>query len=804
MAAKSAKNKKLYHEPWVQRKVMAGLIAGRGGGGRRGRVLGWLGVAAGTLVVLCGLAVLHAAGGGRRGALLERPAAAGAAAGAAGDLEDPFYERNAQLDARQREIDEARAQILAAVLAQDARTAKGAMQSLYMESDAAPSGAMLQEYWKDFTALPPSHRPGLGSAASPADLDARIRRLRTRSARLGAVARTAETAEQRAAEEEAGEEDDMAVGARSTQLDELSGTMAGGDGTMAGDGLMAAGGSAAGSASMAGGGSMASSITPCVLDDYEGGWDPCGGNMATGGLQADGGHLFNRGRMAARGGGTMAAGAGLMAGDGLLSDPSSTLADDNILANENLLSSHPNLLSSYGSYKVPARVSLLAQQPRDAPAPATADEATSADSKGDAQARGRGAIFVDRFVPAWRPWRECGSATGPETQAVCRAMKEMGERGEDGMGGAALYAFRAVPAQSLREVQSAMGRQQRLASKELSSALEPLNVMQAELNLERLRLVRALLLPELRVEGEVGDEGQEAAEQPVLMVEEDGRLVRAVLYTSISNGSDGGFNAPYDLNGDGQYVDNWAKVSTDWSYTQPRGGYLSPMPGSNPGPDSMGGRPPVMWKNRGSPRMTALTGSVPAWTQSPWLSIFSDASARKVRGAAVSKALGLDLTDTVAPAQADTPTADLIPDYQRVAAKNSPEHTRFEYAPPRDSGVDCHTLSGDGCKEGARQGASVTGTPLTIEYHPLRLVPESKFVKGKNVEEVAAEAEAERAREAREEDANYLNDADFPKDLDEFEARRAGKMYIHTYMHTYMHTYIHTCIHTYMHTYIHT
>jgi hypothetical protein len=148
-------------------------------------------------------------------------------------------------------------------------------------------------------------------------------------------------------------------------------------------------------------------------------------------------------------------------------------------------------------------------------------------------------------------------------------MTEMGERGQDGMGGPALYAFTPVPAQSLREERSVMGRQQRLASKELSSVLEPLNLMQAQLNLERLRLVRALLLPELKVEGRVGGKGEEeVAEKPVMMVEEDGRLVRAVLYTDISNGSDGGFNAPYDLNGDGQYVDNWAKVSTDWSYTQ--------------------------------------------------------------------------------------------------------------------------------------------------------------------------------------------------------------------------------------------
>jgi hypothetical protein len=36
--------------------------------------------------------------------------------------------------------------------------------------------------------------------------------------------------------------------------------------------------------------------------------------------------------------------------------------------------------------------------------------------------------------------------------------------------------------------------------------------------------------------------------------------------------------------------------------------------------------------------MTKLTGNVPAWTQSPFLSIFSDASARKVRGSAFTKA----------------------------------------------------------------------------------------------------------------------------------------------------------------------
>ena len=247
-----------------------------------------------------------------------------------------------------------------------------------------------------------------------------------------------------------------------------------------------------------------------------------------------------------------------------------------------------------------------------------------------------------------------------------------------------------------------------------------------------------------------------------------------MLYTDISNGSDGGFNAPYDLNGDGQYVDNWAKVSTDWSYTQPAGGYLSPMPGSNPGPDNMGGSPYVAWKSAGE-RLTKLTGSVPDWTQSPWLSVFSDASARKIRDSPVMKALGgMDLADSSTPAQADSPTLDLIPDYQRVAAKNSPTHTRFEYSAPTRNGVDCHTLSQEGCDKEAVQGASDTGRPLYIEYHPLRLVPEYKFAKGKNVEEAEAEAAEERAKQAREQDANYLNDLEYPENLEQFDEMRAS------------------------------
>ena len=90
---------------------------------------------------------------------------------------------------------------------------------------------------------------------------------------------------------------------------------------------------------------------------------------------------------------------------------------------------------------------------------------------------------------------------------------------------------------------------QRLASRQLSEALGPLNARQAALNLERLRLVRGFLLPELQVDGEVPGEG---GGDRVMMVAENGRFVRAWLYSDISNGGDGGFNAPYDLNGDGQ------------------------------------------------------------------------------------------------------------------------------------------------------------------------------------------------------------------------------------------------------------
>jgi len=56
-----------------------------------------------------------------------------------------------------------------------------------------------------------------------------------------------------------------------------------------------------------------------------------------------------------------------------------------------------------------------------------------------------------------------------------------------------------------------------------------------------------------------------------------------------------------------------------------------------------------------------------------------------------------------------------------------------------------------------------SGTPLYVHYHPMRLVPESKFVKGLSIEDEAAEEEQERAKEEREEDPNALNHKHFPK-----------------------------------------
>eukprot|EP00285_Hemiselmis_virescens_P009598 CAMPEP_0173384304 /NCGR_PEP_ID=MMETSP1356-20130122/6873_1 /TAXON_ID=77927 ORGANISM="Hemiselmis virescens, Strain PCC157" /NCGR_SAMPLE_ID=MMETSP1356 /ASSEMBLY_ACC=CAM_ASM_000847 /LENGTH=336 /DNA_ID=CAMNT_0014339583 /DNA_START=13 /DNA_END=1023 /DNA_ORIENTATION=- len=61
-----------------------------------------------------------------------------------------------------------------------------------------------------------------------------------------------------------------------------------------------------------------------------------------------------------------------------------------------------------------------------------------------------------------------------------------------------------------------------------------------------------------------------------LKVAVDGKGVNKLVYMGdfemggyrhdITGGNDGGYNAPYDLNGDGQYVDNWGKVATQWKH----------------------------------------------------------------------------------------------------------------------------------------------------------------------------------------------------------------------------------------------
>ncbi|KAJ1478787.1 hypothetical protein T484DRAFT_1816568 [Baffinella frigidus] len=47
-----------------------------------------------------------------------------------------------------------------------------------LPTDSAPNFAMIKSNWKSFSALPPSKRPGFGSAESSSDMDARIARLR--------------------------------------------------------------------------------------------------------------------------------------------------------------------------------------------------------------------------------------------------------------------------------------------------------------------------------------------------------------------------------------------------------------------------------------------------------------------------------------------------------------------------------------------------------------------------------------------------------------------------------------------------
>jgi hypothetical protein len=540
-----------------------------------------------------------------------------------------FFERNAQLDKRQREIDNARAKILWSVLQQDehidasppsqqAGRAKSRKQSLYEMTDAAPSGAMLQEYWKDFSDLPPSGRPGIGLAASSDDIDARIQSLRKQSARLENVSLTAE---QRAAEDE---EDETAVkrtlrkSARQMKLTQIDSEDADdATQTMAAVGLMAAHGSGLMAADFGGGGTMAAGGTMAsggTMATMAGGDTMAGASaMAGGGWMADARHMFNDGRMASSRG--LQAGRGRMATEGLLAT-GHILAESNIMANDNLVAdtnvmSNDQLLSTYerrmsdASHRSRSRSRSRSrrhqQRGRRRRYQATAPRfslLSQAPPSSQMLQLTAPRVYVEEFVPPWRPWRHCRSAEvaqQPESEAVCLAMRLLGERGGDGLGDADTYTFTPASAQALREVEESMqvlsllaftsarvqiltpeelqmNAQQQLVTAEVSQVLSPLNAAQARLNLERLQLVRATLLPALGVPtprlvgvagvASVAEGAEEEAQAPAVMVEEGGRLVRAQLYTDISNGSDGGFNAPYDLNGGGQDIDNWAKVST--------------------------------------------------------------------------------------------------------------------------------------------------------------------------------------------------------------------------------------------------
>ncbi|KAJ1478788.1 hypothetical protein T484DRAFT_1816569, partial [Baffinella frigidus] len=80
----------------------------------------------------------------------------------------------------------------------------------------------------------------------------------------------------------------------------------------------------------------------------------------------------------------------------------------------------------------------------------------------------------------------------------------------------------------------------------------------------------------------------------------------------ISGGNDGGYDAPYDLNGDGQDIDNFARATVDWSYTQPTEGYLFPYGPARPDVDMT---PPARlgtgWARLGT--LGAAWGGACAW-----------------------------------------------------------------------------------------------------------------------------------------------------------------------------------------------
>ena len=210
-------------------------------------------------------------------------------------------------------------------------------------------------------------------------------------------------------------------------------------------------------ATMAGGGTMAGASA-----------------MAGGGWMADARHMFNGGRMASSRG--LQAGRGRMATEGLLAT-GHILAESNIMANDNLVAdtsvmSNDQLLSTYerrmsdASHRSRSRSRSRSRRDQQsgrrrryqaATAPRFSLLSQAPPSSQMLQLTGR--VYVEEFVPPWRPWRHCRSAEvaqQPESEAVCLAMRRLGERGGDGLGDADTYTFTPASAQALREVEESM------------------------------------------------------------------------------------------------------------------------------------------------------------------------------------------------------------------------------------------------------------------------------------------------------------------------------------------------------------
>jgi hypothetical protein len=290
-----------------------------------------------------------------------------------------------------------------------------------------------------------------------------------------------------------------------------------------------------------------------------------------------------------------------------------------------------------------------------------------------------GRVFVRGFIPAWRPWEFCstGSAAHTDNNAdLCIVFRAMGDFGVDGFGERATVRFAPSSGPSSATLAQEPVQAQR-ATELLSAALRPLNRAQAVLNLERLLLAREL----------VAHTGLRVA-PGTLLDYFPGDFELDGYRKDISGGNDGGYgeihmhlltallqgcfdlrvadlaqscwahhtfvvaDAPFDFNGDGQEIDNWARVSTDWSYTQPAEGYLFPY-----GPSHPDMAPPAMWArgnlaqgNRivhGShmaQQHSMLAGWNPDWTQWAGWTAFTSSGAMKALDAT-----GVDLTDTVGP-----------------------------------------------------------------------------------------------------------------------------------------------------------